>query len=94
MQRTARSPLTSRFACRRPARPTGARLAVEALDERVVPATFTVTTGANDGPGSFRQAILDSNGSPGPDTIAFNIGTGGGKPSGRPPRCRTSPTPW
>src|SRR4051812_13641582 len=77
MQRTARRPLTSRFACRRPARPMGARLAVETLENRAVPATFTVTTGANDGPGSFRQAILDSNGTPGPDTIAFNIGAGG-----------------
>jgi hypothetical protein len=54
-----------------------ARLSLQALDSRVTPATFTVTTGTDDGPGSFRQAILDSNATQGPDTIAFNIGGGG-----------------
>ncbi|NDJ61663.1 MAG: hypothetical protein GYB67_11095, partial [Chloroflexi bacterium] len=40
-------------------------------------ATFTVTTTADSGVGSLRQAILDANGAPGTDTIAFNIpGTG------------------
>jgi hypothetical protein len=35
-------------------------------------------TNANDsGTGSLRQAILDSNGNAGPNTIAFNIGSGG-----------------
>ena len=36
-------------------------------------ATFTVTNTDDTGAGSFRQAILDANGSPGLDTIAFNI---------------------
>ena len=36
-------------------------------------ATFTVTTTADSGPGSLRQAILDANGNPGADTIAFAI---------------------
>ena len=36
-------------------------------------ATFTVTTTADSGPGSLRQAITDANGSAGADTIAFNI---------------------
>jgi hypothetical protein len=36
-------------------------------------ATFTVTTTADSGAGSLRQAILDANGSPGADTIAFAI---------------------
>ena len=36
-------------------------------------ATFTVNTTADAGAGSLRQAILDANGSPGPDTIAFAI---------------------
>ncbi len=36
-------------------------------------ATFTVTTTADTGPGSLRQAILDSNGTLGIDTIDFNI---------------------
>ncbi|MBC8077601.1 MAG: hypothetical protein H7Y32_16115, partial [Chloroflexales bacterium] len=40
-------------------------------------ATFTVTTSADSGPGSLRQAIEDANASSGPDTISFNIaGTG------------------
>jgi hypothetical protein len=40
-------------------------------------ATFTVTSTSDSGPGSFRQAILDANATPGADTIAFNIpGTG------------------
>jgi hypothetical protein len=47
-------------------RRTGVRLTVESLGERVVPATFLVTTAADDGPGSLRQAILDANASPAP----------------------------
>jgi hypothetical protein len=40
-------------------------------------AAFVVTTTADSGPGSLRQAILDANASPGPDTIGFSIpGTG------------------
>jgi len=40
-------------------------------------ATFTVTNTNDTGAGSLRQAILDANGSAGPDTIDFNIpGTG------------------
>jgi hypothetical protein len=39
-------------------------------------ATFTVTTPIDSGPGSLRQAILDANANPGPDTIAFAIGSG------------------
>jgi parallel beta-helix repeat protein len=37
------------------------------------PITFVVSNTADDGPGSFRQAITDSNGNPGPDFIHFNI---------------------
>src|SRR5438874_614090 len=42
-------------------------------------ATFTVTSTADSGPGSLRQAILDANAdpSPGTDLIAFNIPGGG-----------------
>ena len=36
-------------------------------------ATFTVTTTDDSGAGSLRQAILDANGTPGADTIAFDI---------------------
>jgi len=40
-------------------------------------ATFTVTSAADAGPGSLRQAILDANGSAGPHLIVFAIpGTG------------------
>ena len=37
------------------------------------PRTYTVTTTADTGPGSLRQAILDANANVGADTIAFNI---------------------
>ncbi len=36
-------------------------------------ATFTVTTIADAGPGSLRDAIFSANGNPGPDLIDFNI---------------------
>jgi len=36
-------------------------------------AIFTVTTTADSGPGSLRQAILDANTSPGSDGISFAI---------------------
>ena len=38
--------------------------------------TFLVTTNADNGPGSLRQAILDANATPGPDAIHFSIGSG------------------
>jgi len=37
---------------------------VEALESRVLLAVITVTTTADDGPGSLRQAILDANATP------------------------------
>jgi Right handed beta helix region/Calx-beta domain/IPTL-CTERM motif len=40
-------------------------------------ATFTVTTTADSGAGSLRQAITDANALPGADQIHFNIGGGG-----------------
>ena len=40
-------------------------------------ATFTVTTAADAGAGSLRQAIIDANAMAGADTIAFNIVGGG-----------------
>jgi hypothetical protein len=49
---------------------------------------FTVTTTADSGAGSLRQALLDANANPGADTIQFNIG-GGGAQSIAP----TSPLP-
>jgi parallel beta-helix repeat protein len=40
-------------------------------------ATYTVTTTADSGVGSLRQAILDANASPGADSITFDIGAAG-----------------
>ncbi len=52
------------------------RLACEQLEDRRPLATFLVTTAEDDGVGSLRQAILDSNAAPNsaqPDLIAFQI---------------------
>ena len=45
----------------------------ESLEHRRLLATFTVTTTADAGPGSLRQAILDANGAPGADDVKFAI---------------------
>jgi hypothetical protein len=42
---------------------------------RVRAAAYTVTNTNDSGSGSLRQAIIDANNNPGPDTIAFNIPT-------------------
>lgn len=52
------------------------RLWLEPLEDRAVPAVFTVTNLFNLGAGSFRQAILDANAAVGADNIDFNIGVG------------------
>jgi hypothetical protein len=50
---------------------------LEALEDRRLPSTFGVTNTGDSGTGSLRQAILDSNATPGTNTIDFNIpGTG------------------
>src|SRR5262245_53083579 len=49
------------------------RLRVESLEDRSVPAVFTVTTTDESGPGSLRQAITDANAATGADTITFTI---------------------
>ncbi len=46
------------------------------LEKRMMLATFLVSTAADSGAGSLRQAILNSNAAPGSNTIDFNIGTG------------------
>jgi titin len=46
---------------------------LEGLEDRTTPAVFMVTNTADLGAGSLRQALLDSNATPGTDTIAFNI---------------------
>jgi hypothetical protein len=50
---------------------------LDAVEQRVLLSTFTVTSVADFGVGSLRQAILDSNASGGTNTITFDIpGTG------------------
>ena len=44
-----------------------------AIPAATSPTTFVVTTTADSGPGSLRQAILDANANSGTDTIEFNI---------------------
>lgn len=51
---------------------------------RVRAAAFAVTTTADTGPGSLRQAITDANASPGLDTITFAIGATGSQQSIHP----------
>jgi hypothetical protein len=53
------------------------QLSLEALEERLAPATFHVTNIDDSGPGSFRQAILDSNATKGPNSIVFQTPGGG-----------------
>src|SRR5262249_30202531 len=63
---------------RRPVRRTfHARLLLRGLEERVVPNGYVVTNTADGGPGSLRQAVLDSNQNSGPDTISFGAAVSG-----------------
>src|SRR5262245_6844950 len=66
---TRRAPEGSRKASSRP------RLALEALEDRAVPATFTVLNTNDSGTDSLRQAILDATATAGDDTIVFGDGT-------------------
>jgi len=52
------------------------RLELLGLEERVVPATITVTNTNDTGANSLRQAIIDANTSPANDTIDFNFASG------------------
>ena len=47
---------------------------LEPLEDRSVPATFTVLNLADGGDGSLRQAVLDANALAGADTIHFADG--------------------
>jgi hypothetical protein len=54
-----------------PRRPKAFRLHVEALDERTMPSTFTVTNLLDSGAGSLRAAVAAANANPGADAINF-----------------------
>ncbi|HVK18544.1 MAG TPA: Ig-like domain-containing protein, partial [Fimbriiglobus sp.] len=47
-------------------------LGVQQLEDRVTPATFTVSNTDDAGPGSLRQAVLDANAAKGADEIVFD----------------------
>ena len=51
-------------------------LSVQALEDRQLLSTFTVTSVHDSGPGTLRQAILSADSQSGPSTIDFSIGTG------------------
>src|SRR5262245_41403174 len=50
---------------------------LEALEDRALPSTFTVTNLFDSGPGSLRAAITSGNTNPGADTIRFAGGLKG-----------------
>src|SRR5262245_44864853 len=56
---------------RSPRRPRLPRLGVEALDDRCLPSTFTVTNLLDSGADSLRAAVAAANANPGADTIDF-----------------------
>src|SRR5262249_44772034 len=64
--------IRSRFQAPRRPRP-----ALEALEDRALPSTFTVTNLADGGPGSLRAAVTSANTTPGADSIQFAPGLKG-----------------
>ncbi len=50
---------------------TAFRPRLRPLEDRTTPATFTVTTAADSGPGSLRDAIAQANAAPDADTVVF-----------------------
>src|SRR6185295_3276094 len=65
--------MTSKVRVFRPLVPGFAFLLTLALADRAGAATFSVTTLADSGPGSLRQAILNSNAAVGADEITFSV---------------------
>jgi hypothetical protein len=70
---------------RSPRRPTSqiVRLVLQRLEDRIAPATFTVTTNGDTGVGSgtsgdLRYCITQANVTPGPNTLQFSNSTAGG----------------
>jgi hypothetical protein len=54
-----------------------AHIWLQSLEARITPTIFIVTNTLDSGPGSLRQAVLDSNATPGLDTTVFNIANAG-----------------
>lgn len=50
-------------------------LRLQDLETRVAPAIFTVTTLADSGPGSLRDALAKADTEPGPDKVVFKLPT-------------------
>jgi hypothetical protein len=70
-------PEYGRHSTRLPGRARPIRLGLEPLEDRTVPSTFTVSTLADDGPGSLRAAVTAANANPGADVIDFARGLRG-----------------
>ncbi|MBX3055818.1 MAG: carboxypeptidase regulatory-like domain-containing protein [Anaerolineae bacterium] len=62
----------------------GGATAVTHANPHATANTYTVTNTDNSGVGSLRQAILDANANPGPDTITFAIGDTGSQQTIQP----------
>src|SRR5262245_44427088 len=62
---------------RQPRQPAPARPRLESLEERCVPANFTVSNLNDAGGGSLRQALIDANTTAGADTVVFQAGLTG-----------------
>jgi hypothetical protein len=77
LRRLDRQINSSRQCKPRPASRAPFRPRLEPLEDRTLLSAFHVTTTADAGSGSLRQAIMDSNAAPGSNTIDFNIGGGG-----------------
>ncbi len=64
------TPKTTKIALKKGIR---GRLELVSLEERVVPAAFTVVNNSDSGVGSLRQAILDANATTANDIINFSV---------------------
>ena len=68
-----RNPFTTRSKRVRTEPPARWRPVLELLEGRLLPSTFPVTSMADSGPNTLRQAILNANTNPGADIITFAI---------------------
>src|SRR5690348_7283657 len=75
-QRRAHNPRPIRRRRRPPRTPAHAARCLEELESKTLLTTLTVTSTADSGAGTLRQAILTANSLSGTTTIDFSIGTG------------------